>query len=475
MAFANFGILQAMPDPYERIRQASQGWGALPGVVGGIQQKWAEEKLKDVHGRVLGAWDFQHEADTNPAYRFASPEEKAQYDANRAIFGAKDTDSQKFRKAAQLYSPYDGRLTEKMLGMADVRDREEAQLQDQMNQRIAQQKAKEAEAEAEQPYKNMVRADSMLAYYGRAIDQLRNTPIPATDRVALENRERQIADLVKKQGVVAEAQKAYASKNPELGMMFAPAPVEAPAVGGVAPVVSQPAPAVESPKIMLKSSKDLSRAELAIDQQMGAGLFDKNEADRRKGVLKVEAEELARTEGAVAGAKAKGQAEEQKRLGVLVGSAKILGENSVMMGSVDKIASGNMGDLSVEAMLAALPVENSRMVGGLSEKDATLLNTLRGYIGTDKEYTEEDRDTLIDIAKRVQSGYMAKLSRLRSEWGKLSPAQQEQVLMDFPAFVPPSKDGPAKTEKTNEIAVGTEMLRGDQPYVWNGKNWEKKR
>jgi hypothetical protein len=432
MAFANFGILQAMPDPYERIRQASQGWGALPGVVGGIQQKWAEEKLKDVHGRVLGAWDYQHEADSNPQYQFASPEEKAQHEANRAIFKPGDTDSQKFRKAAQLYSPYDSSLTEKMLGMADVRDREEAQLQDEMNQRIAQQKANEEEAKAKLPYEFSIRGERLFDAYGSQIAELyqRRDKVNPNDVATLKLIDDAIRDKVSRQQLALEANKD-ATKGSPLESLYADpvAPVAPPVVAPqVAPVVV--------PEIILTNASDLEQKKLEVDQLVQAKMISYDEAIRRKDVLTVQAGKLSRREGAAASAKANAQAEEQKRLGVLVGSAKMLGENSVMMGAVEKVASGNLDDLSVNAMLAALPAENARMVGGLREKDDTILNTLRSKLGTDTEYTPEDKAALMDIAKRVQAGYNAKVQRLQQEWDKFSPAQQEQVRTDFSAFAP---------------------------------------
>jgi hypothetical protein len=433
MAMANFGVLQALPDPYERIRQASAGWGALPGVVGQVQQRWNDEKLKDVHGRVLKAWDYQSPKDTDPGYQFGTPEEEAEYAANRAIFSVGDKDPQKFRKAANYFSPYDTALSQKMLGMADVRDREEAQLQDEMNQRIAQQKAKEEESKAKRPYENVIRAENAFQDIGRSIDQLfqRRGTVSANDTKTLGEIDAAINSLREQQKRAYDARQQFAQGS-DLEQLYPAAPV----VANEPPpaVAPQAAPVAAPPVPTLARSSDLARAKLSVDQMVQAGTISPDEATRQKTALDVQAGELSRKEGAAAGAKAKADAEEQKRLGVLVGSAKALGESSIMMGAIGKVASGNLDDLSVKAMLSALPVENARTIGGIGEKDQTLLNTLRSKLGTDTEYTPEDKAALMDIAKNLQTGYQNKVDRLRQEWGKLSPAQQEQVKTDFSAF-----------------------------------------
>jgi hypothetical protein len=321
---------------------------------------------------------------------------------------------------------------------ADDRDRFEKQLLDQT-----------ARAEAKLPNEIFIRmkdaydvarnsyndADANLQQYmGKNPDDING--IAALQKI----RDDEGSNIVQLRLALAEKSKgtpwenAYNFKTPAPdGAGNVPAPAPAPAVQ---------APVVNVPEITLTKSSDLEQKKLEVDQQVQAGEISPVEATRRKKVLTVQAGELSRKEGAAAGAKAKAESEEQKRLGVLVGSAKTLGENSVMMGAVEKVASGNLDDLSVNAMLAALPAENARMVGGLREKDDTMLNTLRSKLGTDTEYTPEDKAALMDIAKRVQAGYNAKVDRLRQEWGKLSPAQREQVKADFSAFVPASKAVP---------------------------------
>jgi hypothetical protein len=214
-----------------------------------------------------------------------------------------------------------------------------------------------------------------------------------------------------------------------------------PAPDGNAPapqVAPQVVPQVEVAPIVLKTSADLPTAKREIDKRVQAGALSTDGAAREIADLEYQAGELRKTEGAAAGAKAKAEAEEQKRVGVLVGSAKTLGENSIMMGAVDKVASGQLDDLSVKAMLSSLPVENARTISGIGEKDETLLNTLRKKIGTDTEYTESDRAALVDIAKNIKMGYEKKVKAIQDNWDKLTPAQQAQITTDFPAFAPKS-------------------------------------
>jgi hypothetical protein len=412
MAFANFGILQAMPDPYERIRQASQGWGALPGVVGGLQKQWAEEKLKDVHGRVMGAWDFQHEADSNPEYQFASPEEKAQYEANRAIFKPGETDSQKFRKAAQLYSPYDSALSQKMLGMADVRDREEAQLQDEMNQRIAAQKAKEEEAKAKLPYENTIRGERAFDALGSQIADLyqRRDNVNPNDVATLKLIDDAIQQKRAQQDVVREANKGFA-KGSALEAVYAE-PAAAPVAPPVVPAT--PASAPVAPVIpTLAQSSDLARAKLSVDQMVQAGTISPDEATRQKTALEVQAGELSRKEGAAAGARKQSETLATTALkdSGFNGNYESRTEYNTaakevnnLLANIEKATDADINSLAV--MVAKMEGAKARANGVeaiVKEEDA--VRDLMRSIGFQKGATAEEKRSYINAMKKRVDGW----------------------------------------------------------------------
>jgi len=263
MALANFGILQAGPDPYQRIQQAAQPWGAAAGVGRGLLDAWKQEQDKRIGADLMAAWDYKAPADLT----VLTPEQQAQHERYSQIFAPDMTDAAKFRKAAQLRMPYNQQAAEKMLQMADVREREEAQMM------------QEAQAKAQQaPSANIVRVENQIGEYQREMEQLadRRNRLEANNtegRKLIDSRVSLLGQEVNRlYGVKKEMAKGTLLENAystSLEPTTSVPVVQAPAVPEVAPQAT--------PLSTVKYKQDLAKAKSEAQKQLSAGLINQDQ------------------------------------------------------------------------------------------------------------------------------------------------------------------------------------------------------